>query len=89
MHSDSPDRSSNEPDDGHRESADSATPPVERSKKIGFLVVTRRVSEGLLLGKDIHVIVNRVKDGQVRLAIYAPKDVPIATSTMADRRKGR
>lgn len=56
---------------------------------IGFLVVTRRCGEGLLIGKNVHVIVNRVKDGQVRLAIYAPKSVEIARSSMAGRKKGR
>lgn len=38
-----------------------------------------------MIGDDIHVFVNRMRDGQVRLAIYAPKAVPIRASSMASR----
>ena len=38
-----------------------------------MLVLTRRRGERLLIGNDIEIVVTRVVDGQVRLAIQAPK----------------
>lgn len=56
--------------------------------KVGFLVITRRPGEGLMLGDGIHVIVTRVYGGQARLAIYAPRDVKISKTEMADKGNG-
>ena len=60
---------------------------ADAENRIGFLIVTRKTGEGLAIGEDVHVIVNRIKDGQVRLAIYAPRSVPIQRSTLADRKR--
>ena len=69
---------------------DKGKPPktLER-ESIGFLVVTRRCGEGIQIGENVHVMVNRIKNGQVRLAIYAPKSVRIQRSSMAGRKRGR
>ena len=50
-----------------------------------MLVLTRRRGEKLLIGKDIEVMVTRVVDGQVRLAIKAPSDVPILRAEILER----
>lgn len=42
-----------------------------------MLVLTRRRGERLLIGNDIEIVVARVVDGQVRLAIQAPKEMNI------------
>lgn len=43
-----------------------------------MLVITRRISEKLIIGSDVNVIVLGVKGNQVRLGIEAPKEVNIA-----------
>lgn len=52
-----------------------------------MLVLTRRVGERLLIGKDVEVLVTRIVDGQVRLAVQAPQNVPILRKEVLDRRK--
>lgn len=42
-----------------------------------MLVLTRRVSERVIIGHDIVVTVSRVKGDEVRLGIEAPKEVPV------------
>lgn len=42
-----------------------------------MLILGRRVGESLDIGGDIHITVLSVEGGRVRLAITAPKDVPI------------
>lgn len=42
-----------------------------------MLVVTRRTGDRILIGKDVEVVVTRIMDGQVRIAIQAPPDVLI------------
>lgn len=43
-----------------------------------MLVLTRRISEKLIIGDDVNVIVLGIKGNQVRLGIEAPKEVNIA-----------
>ena len=50
-----------------------------------MLVVTRRTGDRILIGKDIEVVVTRVMDGQVRIAIQAPPDVPIVRKELLGR----
>jgi carbon storage regulator len=52
-----------------------------------MLVVTRRRGDRLLIGKDIEILVTRIVDGQVRLAIQAPPDVQILRKELLDRPK--
>lgn len=51
-----------------------------------MLVLTRRVGDKLLIGKDVEVMVTRITDGQVRLSIDAPKEVAILRKEILDRK---
>lgn len=42
-----------------------------------MLILTRRISETLMIGDDITVTVLGVKGNQVRIGINAPKDVSV------------
>lgn len=42
-----------------------------------MLILTRRVSETLMIGDDITVTVLGVKGSQVRIGVNAPKDVSV------------
>lgn len=52
-----------------------------------MLVITRRIGEKLKIGRDIEVMVARVQDGQVRLAIKAPPEVLIAREELLAKPK--
>jgi carbon storage regulator len=47
-----------------------------------MLVLTRRRGEKIRIGQDIEVMVTRIIDGNVRLAIKAPPDVPIVRTEL-------
>lgn len=42
-----------------------------------MLILTRRVSEALIIGDDVVVNVLGVKGNQVRIGVEAPKDVSV------------
>jgi len=42
-----------------------------------MLVLSRRVGEELMIGDDVVVIVNEIRDNQVKLCIEAPLDIAI------------
>jgi carbon storage regulator len=42
-----------------------------------MLVITRRKGEGILIGDNIEITVIKLDDGTVKLAIDAPKNIPI------------
>lgn len=42
-----------------------------------MLILTRRVGETLMIGKDIEVTVLGVKGNQVRIGVQAPKNVAV------------
>jgi carbon storage regulator len=42
-----------------------------------MLVITRKKDDSIFIGDDIEVIVVKIDDGSVKLAIKAPKDVTI------------
>lgn len=42
-----------------------------------MLVVTRKKNESILIGDNIEVMVVKIDDGSVKLAIKAPRDVKI------------
>jgi len=50
-----------------------------------MLILTRRVGESLMIGKDIVVTVLGIKGLQVRLGINAPKHVPVHREEVYDR----
>lgn len=42
-----------------------------------MLVLTRKPTEGIVIGEDIRIYVNKVQGKQVQIGIDAPKDVKI------------
>ncbi len=42
-----------------------------------MLILTRRISESLMIGDNVKITVLGVKGNQVRIGIEAPKDVPV------------
>lgn len=42
-----------------------------------MLILTRRISESLIISDDIKVSVLGIKGGQVRIGIDAPKDISV------------
>lgn len=42
-----------------------------------MLILTRRISESLMIGDEVKITVLGVKGNQVRIGIEAPKDVPV------------
>lgn len=52
-----------------------------------MLVITRRRGQKVQIGRDIEVMVTKVLDGQVRLAIKAPPEVLIAREELLQKPK--
>jgi carbon storage regulator len=50
-----------------------------------MLVVTRKRDERLFIGDDIEIVVTRITDGQVRLAIKAPDTTKIVRQEVLER----
>lgn len=50
-----------------------------------MLILTRRVSETVMIGRDITVTILGVKGNQVRVGVDAPKEVPVHRSEVYDR----
>jgi len=51
------------------------------------LIIERRLSEKLLIGKEIIVTVCRIKNDKVRLGIEAPANVEIDRSEVRERKE--
>ena len=43
----------------------------------GYLVISRRTSERLIIGNDIEILISYIGKDRVDLAIKAPKDIQI------------
>jgi carbon storage regulator len=52
-----------------------------------MLILTRRISEVIIINDDIKVTVLGVKGNQVRLGIDAPKDISVHREEIHDRIK--
>jgi carbon storage regulator len=52
-----------------------------------MLILTRRVSESPIIGRDITVTVLGVKGSQVRLGVNAPRTIPVHREEIYDRIK--
>lgn len=52
-----------------------------------MLVITRRRGEKVKIGPDIEVMVTRIVDGNVRLAIKAPPSVAIVRTELEAKRE--
>ena len=50
-----------------------------------MLILTRRVSETLVVGDEVTVTVLGVNKGQVRIGINAPREVPVHREEIYDR----
>ena len=50
-----------------------------------MLILTRRISESMLIGDDVSVTVLGVKGNQVRLGINAPKNVAVHREEIYER----
>ena len=42
-----------------------------------MLILTRKISESIMIGDDVIVTVLGMKNGQARIGIEAPKDIPV------------
>jgi carbon storage regulator len=49
-----------------------------------MLVIKRKVSESILIGEDIEIIVTGISNDKVNIAINAPKDIKIIRKELAD-----
>jgi carbon storage regulator len=52
-----------------------------------MLIVTRRVSESVMIGADVTVTVLSIKGNQVRIGIAAPKSVSVHREEIYERLK--
>jgi carbon storage regulator len=50
----------------------------------GMLVLSRKVSQQVMIGTDIRITIVRIDRNQVRLGIQAPAGVPILRNELAD-----
>ncbi|MEG2429788.1 MAG: carbon storage regulator, partial [Oscillospiraceae bacterium] len=42
-----------------------------------MLVISRKTSESVLIGDDIEIIISEISSDRVKLAIRAPKSIPV------------
>ncbi len=50
-----------------------------------MLILSRRVGESVLIGKDVSITVLRVKGDQVRLGVDAPKEVAVQRNELSEK----
>ncbi|MCS6860734.1 MAG: carbon storage regulator CsrA [Abditibacteriales bacterium] len=50
-----------------------------------MLVLTRRVTQSIMIGEDVEVVVTEIKGEKVRLGIVAPPHVPVHRREVFDR----
>ena len=50
-----------------------------------MLILTRRISESIIVGDDVKITVLGVKGNQVRLGIDAPKHLPVHREEIYER----
>lgn len=52
-----------------------------------MLILTRKVGESIMIGKDIAVKVLGIRGGQAKLGIEAPRDLPVHREEIYERIK--
>ena len=50
-----------------------------------MLILTRRVTESLMIGNDVTVTILGIKGNQVRVGIQAPRNLPVHREEVFDR----
>ena len=50
-----------------------------------MLILSRRIGRSIEIGEKITVTVLEIRDGQVRLGINAPRDIPVHREEVAER----
>jgi carbon storage regulator len=50
-----------------------------------MLVLSRKTTEEICIGPNIHITILSITDGRVRLGIEAPRDVPIHRTELQKR----
>ena len=56
-----------------------------------MLVLTRKISESIMIGDDIEIMIVSIGSDKVRIGVRAPKDVPVHRLELYDaiKRDGR
>ena len=49
-----------------------------------MLVIKRKVSESIMIGDDIEIIISEISQDKVKLAINAPKEIKITRKELAE-----
>jgi carbon storage regulator len=49
-----------------------------------MLVIKRKVSESILIGDDIEILISEISQDKVKIAINAPKDIKITRKELAE-----
>lgn len=49
-----------------------------------MLVIKRKVSESILIGDNIEIIISEISDEKVKIAIKAPKDIKITRKELSE-----
>ena len=56
-----------------------------KDKEITMLVITRnKENDTILIGDNIQVVVSKTSNGEIKVAIEAPKDVSIVRKELSD-----
>ena len=51
-----------------------------------MLVISRKASESILIGDNIEIVVSEISGDRVKIAINAPRDIPILRGELAETR---
>ena len=57
---------------------------IRGKRRVRMLVLTRKVNESILIGRDIEIRVTRIQGDSVRIAISAPRGVEILRKEILD-----
>jgi carbon storage regulator len=58
-----------------------------KEPRTAMLIITRRVSESVMIGTDVTVTVLSIKGNQVRIGIAAPRNVAVHREEVYERLK--
>lgn len=50
-----------------------------------MLVLSRKLNESICIGQDIEITVSEIRGNRVRLAISAPREVPVVRREVAEQ----